>query len=246
MKPLIIANWKCNPTTLNEAKELLNSVVKKAKDFNNVEIVICPPFVFLSSLINDSTAFGAQNCYSEDKGAFTGEVSALMLEDLGCKYVILGHSERRNIFKETNQEINLKLKKILDSSLIPILCIGENREDREEGKTFEILGEQLEACLNGASKEKAKKIVLAYEPVWAIGTGKFAEPSKIEEVRVFIKEFLSKKFDEDVSNEIKIIYGGSVDSKNVHSYLTESNMSGVLVGGASLKANEFLEIIKSA
>jgi triosephosphate isomerase len=126
------------------------------------------------------------------------------------------------------------------------LCIGENREDREDGKTFEVLAEQLEGCLENISKEKAKKIILAYEPVWAIGTGKFAEISSIKEVRVFIQEFLSKKFGKDVSESIKIIYGGSVDSKNVYSYLSEAMMDGVLVGGASLKANEFLELIKSA
>ncbi|MDD5098375.1 MAG: triose-phosphate isomerase [Candidatus Pacebacteria bacterium] len=232
--------------TLKEAKELLNTVVAGVKDFDDAEVVICPPFAFLSSLINSSISFGAQDCYSEDKGSFTGEISALMLEDLGCKYVILGHSERRNIFNETNEEINLKLKKVLNSNIIPIICIGENKEDREEGKTFEVLAEQLDGCLENISKEKAKKIILAYEPVWAIGTGKFAEISKIEEVRNFIQEFLSKKFSKDVSENIKIIYGGSVDSKNVYSYLSEAMMDGVLVGGASLKANEFLELIKSA
>jgi len=244
MKPLIIANWKCNPTTLNEAKELLNSVIEGIKDFNNVEVVICPPFIFLSSLINNLIIFGAQNCYSEDKGAFTGETSILMLEDLRCKYVILGHSERRNIFKETNEEINLKLKKTLDSSLIPVLCIGENKEDREEGKTFEILGEQLEECLEGIS-EKVDRLVLAYEPVWAIGTGKYAEVSKIEEVREFIKDFISKRFDENISNKIKILYGGSVDSNNVNQYLKEAKIDGVLVGGASIKAEEFIKLVKN-
>lgn len=243
MKPLIVANWKCNPLTLKEAQELLNSVVDGIDSI--ADVVICPPFAFLSSLINDSITFGAQNCCFEDKGAFTGEVSVLMLEDLGCKYVIIGHSERRNLFKETNQDINLKLKKVLDSSLKPILCIGENREDREGGKTFEILIEQLEECLIDISKEKANKIVLAYEPVWAIGTGKNAETEKIEEVRAFIKEFLSKKFSEDISNQIKILYGGSVGSNNVNQYLKDAKMDGVLVGGASIKADEFIKLVKN-
>lgn len=245
MKPLIIANWKCNPLTLREAQDLLSSVVSGIKDSDNSEIVICPPFCFLSSLINDSILFGAQNCYFEDKGAYTGEVSALMLEDLDCKYVIVGHSERRSLFKETNQDINLKLKKLLDSSLIPVLCIGENREDREQGKTFEILIEQLEECLSGILKEKVNKVVIAYEPIWAIGTGKNAETEKIEEVRSFIKDFLIKKFDKDTSDKIRILYGGSVDSNNINSYLKEAKMDGVLVGGASIKSEEFIKLVKS-
>jgi len=240
MKPLIIANWKCNPKNIKEAKELLEKVITGV---DNEEVVICPPSIFLPSLINDQILFGAQNCFDKE-GAFTGENSISMLEDLGVKYVIIGHSERRNIFKETNEEINTKLIKVLESKITPILCIGEKREEREEGKTFEILGEQLDICLNNISNPE--RIILAYEPVWAIGTGKFAEIKDIEEVRAFIKEFLTNKFNQEVANNIKIIYGGSVDSNNVHSYIAEAQMDGVLVGGASLKADEFLKLIKSA
>jgi triosephosphate isomerase len=240
MKPLIIANWKCNPKNLEEAQELLNKIIN---GIDNENVVICPPSIFLSSLINEKFSFGAQNCFYKE-GAFTGEDSVSMLEDMGVKYVILGHSERRNIFKETNEEINSKLIKVLESKIIPILCIGEKREEREEGKTFEVLSEQLDVCLNNISNPE--KIILAYEPVWAIGTGKFAEIKDIKEVRAFIQEFLIKKFNKEIVDKIRIIYGGSVDSSNVHSYITEAQMEGVLVGGASLKADEFLKLIKSA
>lgn len=240
MKPLIIANWKANPKTKEEAEELLDKVISGISDEN---VVVCPPSLYLSSLINDKVSFGAQNCFAKE-GAFTGENSISMLEDLGVKYVILGHSERRNIFKETNEEINSKLIKVLESKITPILCIGENREEREEGKTIEVLSEQLETCLNNVSNPE--RIIIAYEPVWAIGTGNFADPKDIEEVRAFIKEFLTKKFSQEIADKIKIIYGGSVDSGNVHSYIAEAQMDGVLVGGASLKADEFLKLIKSA
>ncbi|MFZ2390441.1 MAG: triose-phosphate isomerase [Minisyncoccales bacterium] len=240
MKPLIVANWKCNPKSLAEAKELLEKVINGVSD---EEVIICPPSVFINSLINDNIPFGAQNCF-EKEGAFTGENSVSMLEDLGVKYVILGHSERRNIFKETNEEINSKLIKVLESKIIPILCIGEKGEERGEGKTFEVLSEQLDVCLNNISVPE--RIILAYEPVWAIGTGKFAEVSDIKEIRSFIQDFLIKKFDKETAEKIMILYGGSVDSNNVHSYITEAKMDGVLVGGASLKADEFLKLIKSA
>lgn len=247
MIPLIVANWKCNPQTLKEGEELLKKITEGIKGFNSVEVVFCPPSIFLSFLIkNFDVPFGVQNCYSEDKGAFTGEISVPMLEDIGAKYVIIGHSERRKIFKETNEEINFKLMRVLNSEITPILCIGESREERESGKTFEVLNLQLEKCLFGVSKQKAEKIVLAYEPVWAIGTGKFAGIPEIEEVRAFIRDFLSKKFEKETCMKIRILYGGSVDSTNVHSYLNEAKMNGVLVGGASLNADEFLKLIKSA
>jgi len=247
MKPLIVANWKCNPLTLKEGEELVEELEKGIDGFNSVEVVICPPFVFLPFLIQRSDlSFGAQNCFSEDKGPFTGEISVNMLEEIGVKYIIIGHSERRNTFKETNEDINLKLLRVLNSSVTPILCIGEKREERENGKTFDVLTEQLEKCLLGVSKENAGKIVLSYEPVWAIGTGKSASVSDIGEVRVFIREFLSNKFGKENCEKIRILYGGSVDSNNIHSFITEARMNGALVGGASLKANEFLKLIKTA
>lgn len=243
MKPLIIGNWKCNPPSLREAKELADSIINNSKDLKNVEIIICPPSIFISSLVNKDIAIGAQNCFCEE-GAYTGEVSISMLESIGCKYVILGHSERRNIFKETNEEINAKLIRVLQSKIIPILCIGEKSEERDDGKTFEVLSQQLDECLNNISD--VENIILAYEPVWAIGTGKFAEVEDIKEIKIFIQEFLAKKFSEDAAKKVRIIYGGSVDSSNIHNYTSGAQMDGVLVGGASLKADEFLKMTKSA
>jgi len=246
MKPLIVANWKCNPLTLKEGEELVKEIEEGIDGFNSAEVVICPPFVFLPFLIQRSDLpFGAQNCFSKDKGPFTGEISVNMLEEIGVKYVIVGHSERRNTFKETSEEINLKLLRALDSSITPILCIGESREERKNGKTFNVLTEQLEKCLLGVSKDNSSKIVLAYEPVWAIGTGESANVSDIGEVRVFIREFLSNKFGKENCEKIRILYGGSVDSNNIHSFITEARMNGALVGGASLKAGEFLKLIKT-
>lgn len=247
MKPLIVANWKCNPLTLKEGEELVKRIEEGIEEVSSAEVVICPPFVFLPFLIQRAgLPFGAQNCFSEDKGPFTGEISVNMLEEVGAKYVIIGHSERRKIFKETSEEINLKLLKVLNSSITPILCIGENREEREQGKTFDVLTEQLEKCLLGVSKEDSSKMVLSYEPVWAIGTGQPAQVSDIVEVRVFIREFLSNKFGKENCEKIRVLYGGSVDSNNVHSFVTEARMNGVLVGGASLKSDEFLKLIKAA
>lgn len=247
MIPLIVANWKCNPLTLKEGEDLVLKIEEGIKGFDSAEVAVCPPSVFLPSLIRKSNIpFGAQNCYSEEKGAFTGEISVRMLEDIGAEYVILGHSERRKIFGETDEEINLKLLKVLDSGIRPILCIGENREEREQGRTFEVLEGQLKKCFLGVTKENAEKIVLAYEPVWAIGTGQSAQVSDIGEVRVFIRQFLSDRFGKDSCEKMRILYGGSVDANNVHSFVCEARMNGVLVGGASLKAEEFLKLIKTA
>jgi len=243
MKPLIIGNWKCNPSTLKEAKALAAAVTEGSKDLKDVDVVICPPSIFISSLVNSNIILGAQNCFFKE-GAFTGEISVSMLEDMNVKFVILGHSERRNMFNETDEEINAKLIRVLQSEITPILCIGENGEERGEGKTFEILSQQLDECLNNIVG--IENIVLAYEPVWAIGTGKFAEAEDIKEIKVFIQEFLAKKFSNDASKKVKIIYGGSVDSSNIKSYLSEAQMDGVLVGGASLRADEFIKMTKSA
>jgi triosephosphate isomerase len=243
MKPLIIGNWKCNPSNLEEAKALAAVVAEGSKDLKDVEVVICPPSIFISPLSNYNIILGAQNCFSAE-GAFTGEISVAMLEDMGVKYVILGHSERRNMFNETDEEINAKLIRVLQSKMTPIICIGEKEEERGEGKTFEVLSQQLDECLNTVIS--IENIVLAYEPVWAIGTGKFAEAEDIKEIRIFIQEFLAKKFSEDAAKKVRIIYGGSVGSSNIKSYLSEAGMDGVLVGGASLKADEFIKMTKSA
>lgn len=247
MVPLIVANWKCNPQTLKESEALMEEIEKGMEGFRSAEVVVCPPLIYLPFLAGKfKIPFGAQNCFSEDKGAFTGEISVPMLEEIGAKYVILGHSERRRIFKETDEEINKKVLKVLNSTIAPILCIGESREERGEGKTFEVLSGQLQKCLLGVSREDAGRIVLAYEPIWAIGTGQSAKVGDIGEVRSFLREFLADKFGKESCERIRILYGGSVDSDNVHSFVSEARMNGVLVGGASLKAGEFLRLIKTA
>jgi triosephosphate isomerase len=223
MKPLIIANWKCNPMTLDEAKILLSKIKEKAKDKN---VVIVPPSIFLSSLVCKGIKFGAQNCFWEDRGSFTGEISSQMIKSIGCEYVIVGHSERREIFKETNKEINEKIKKIIGAGLIPILCVGESKEERNSELTFPVIERQIKECLENINQE----VIIAYEPIWAIGTGKSASVDKIKEVRSFLKDK-------------KVLYGGSVNSKNASSYIKEAQMDGLLIGGASLDFEEFNKIL---
>jgi len=245
MKHLIIANWKCNPGNLKESKKLLDSYKKQMRSCNNVDLIICPPFPYLFSLKEKfkNIFLGSQNCFYKE-GAFTGEVSCSMIKSAGADYVIVGHSERRNIFNESNSEINKKIKEILDKKMMPILCIGENEKQRENGETFEIIKDQIGEGLKEISKNKVQNIVLAYEPIWAIGTGKFAEPEKIQEVKIFIKKLINNKYGAKISQLIKIVYGGSVNSSNVCSYISESQMDGVLVGGASFKKDDFLKILK--
>jgi len=222
MKKIIIANWKCNPATLAEAEKLFNKV-KKTK------AVICPPFLYLSMF--KGTELGAQDCHWEQSGAFTGEVSPLMLKDSGIRYVIIGHSERRIHFKETDEMINKKLKAALKNDLIPILCIGEKKGEIVE----KVISSQLKKDLKGISKDDLKKIIIAYEPVWAIGTGDFCKPNKAKKALDFIKNKINTR----------ILYGGSVNSKISKSYI-DVGFDGLLVGGASLDAQEFIKIVKNA
>ena len=225
-KPLIVANWKCNPTTLAEAKRLLNSVKKGAKNIKNVEVVICPPFVYLATSNKQQATgikLGAQDCFWEESGAFTGEVSPKMLRNLGLKYVIIGHSERRKNFKETDEIINKKIKAALKNNLQPILCIEKIS--------------QIKKALKGISKEKIKKIIVAYEPVWAIGTGRACGIPRARRVNLSIRKILGKK--------ISVLYGGSVSSQNAADFIKGAKFQGLLIGGASLDAKEFIKILKA-
>ncbi len=231
MKPLIVANWKCNPITQSEAKELFDSISKGIKDIENAETVICPPFIYLSLL--KGLTLGAQDCYFEEKGAYTGEVSAAMLKDLGCQYIIVGHSERRKLFGEKNNDVNKKVLAVLDAGLIPILCVGETEQEREQEKTEEVLKAELEIGL--IDVHDVSKVIVAYEPIWAIGTG---NPCDIEEAQR-MKGIIQKM----VSKNIRILYGGSVNSENAEGYLKQAEFNGLLVGGASLKAKEFIKIV---
>lgn len=233
MKTLIAANWKLNPITKEEAKNIFDGIKKGVKGAK-AEVVVCPPFVFLPLL--KGLARGAQNCSYEDKGAFTGEISAGMLGDLKIKYVIIGHSERRKYFGETDEIVNKKIKKALAAGLKVIFCIGETAEERDAGKKNEVLEKQIKGGLAGV--ENIKDINIAYEPVWAIGTGNNCSVEETKESVNFIRKFVKSK--------TRILYGGSVKSENSGAYIKDAGANGLLVGGASLNPEEFVKIVKSA
>lgn len=237
-----------NKTTA-ETREMLLELKGLTKDVKGVEVVIGAPFTSLESAVKavegSNIAIAAQNMYPKASGAFTGEVSPLMLKELGVKYVILGHSERREYFNESNAFINSKVKSALENGLTPILCIGEKLEDREAGKTKEVNEVQLKGGLEGLTAEEAVKVVVAYEPVWAIGTGKTATPEMAEETHKEIREMLISMFGQEAANEITIQYGGSMNDKNAKDLLAMENIDGGLVGGASLDAKVFINVIKA-
>lgn len=244
-KTLVVANWKMNPPTLAEAKKLFNLVKKGIKNAcpersRRVEVVICPPFVYLPVL----KANGAQDCFWEERGAFTGEISPLMLKDLGVKYVIIGHSERRRNLNETDEMINKKLKAALKVGLRPILCVSSKKRGETARKEMEV---QLKRALVRIKKSEIKNIIITYEPIWAISTTKgsvVATPRNTREGEVFIRKNLTKLFNKNTAKKVKIIYGGSVDSKSIQGFIKDAQMDGVLVGAASLKAKEFIAAVK--
>lgn len=239
-----------NRGTPAEALEMLQKFIPLVKDVKSVDIVICAPFTVLSivkdAIKNTNLKLGAQNMYFEDKGAFTGEISPLFLKAAGCEYVILGHSERRDLIKESDELINKKLKKALTTNLNPIVCIGEHLEEREAGKTKDVIQRQMNETFKEIKKEEMLKVVIAYEPVWAIGTGKTATPEQAEEVHVFIRELLTKKYDKKTADAIRIQYGGSINAKNAEDLFKQKNIDGGLVGGASLEADSLASIVKAA
>ncbi len=246
-KVIIAGNWKMF-TDLDEATQLVKGLKASYANKNDVEVVICPPFISLAAvreLIKTSSnlLLGAQNMYPEEKGAFTGETSPMMLKSVGCQYVIVGHSERREYFKESNAFLNKKVKVALDYQLTPIYCVGETLTERESDKTFEVIKTQLVDGLAGLSADQLKKVVIAYEPVWAIGTGKTASPDQAEEVHAFIRKELAVLSNSKAADSISILYGGSVKPENVTELMGKENIDGALVGGASLKADSFLGII---
>jgi triosephosphate isomerase len=233
MKNLIVANWKMNPTSKKEAEEIFNNI-KNGAENTKAEVVICPPFVYLSLL--GGMTIGAQNCFYEESGAFTGEISPVMLKDLGVEYVIIGHSERRKYFGEIDEVINKKINKSLGLGLKIIFCIGETAEEHDSGKKNEVLEKQLKLGLEGITD--FSNINIAYEPVWAIGTGNNCSVEETKESLNFIRGFLPEN--------TRVLYGGSVKSENSGAYMKEAGADGLLVGGASLNAQEFVKIIKSA
>lgn len=246
MKNLIVANWKMNPVSLNEAKTLFDKIKKKMKT-KKAEVIICPPFVYLSVLAQNlgGLALGAQNCFWEEKGAFTGEISALQLRDLKISYVILGHSERRKYFNETDAQINKKIRKSLSAKLKIILCIGESKEEQKNGKKAEVLERQIIEDLKNITNKEIKNIVIAYEPVWAIGPGDNCSIDETMSSILFIKKVISKLYNRVIADNIKVLYGGSVEPNNADLYIKNAGANGLLVGGASLHAEEFIKIIKS-
>lgn len=248
-RPLVAGNWKMN-LTRDSAVALARGIAEKCQNAGGVDVAVCPPFVYLdavrSTLQGSAVRLGAQNMYHEPEGAFTGEISGKMLVDVGCTYVILGHSERRHILGETDQQINRKLLATLAQRLTPILCVGETLEEREAGKTQSVIHNQFAASLAELSPDQVGQIVIAYEPVWAIGTGRNATPQQAEEVHADLRRLLESRYNAKVASIVRIQYGGSVKPENAADLLSQPNIDGALVGGASLKVDSFLGIIAAA
>ena len=247
-KPVVAGNWKCH-LTLSEAKMLVKAL-RTSCETEGAEVVLCPPFTALASvgelLGGSSIALGAQDVFWEPQGAFTGEVSPVMLRDVGCRYVIIGHSERRIHFGETDAIVHRKLTAALAHGLTPIVCIGETLAEREQGKTFDVLTRQLSAALADCEAQDGSRIVLAYEPVWAIGTGTNATPQQAQEAHAFIRQRVAKRCGDRTGEAARIQYGGSVNAANAASLLQQPDVDGALVGGASLTAEAFSAIVKAA
>lgn len=247
MKLLIVANWKMNPQTYEEAEDLIGKILKGTNKITGVNIVFCLPFVWLTDFSHknkSSACFGAQDVFFQEKGAFTGEISPEMLKSSKVDYVIIGHSERRKYFDETNEIINKKIKAALKAGLKVILCIGEKEEEKDQKS--EILERQITQALQGVTHDEIKHVAIAYEPVWAIGTGNNCSPDEAMKSILFIRKVITNLYNREAADHVRIIYGGSVNSKNSASYLKEASANGLLIGGASLIPEEFIEIVKSA
>jgi triosephosphate isomerase len=248
-RPFIAGNWKMNLSKA-EATELASGLAAQAASVEGVDLAVCPPSVYLdavsAAVAGSSVALGAQNMYHEAGGAFTGELSAAMLLDVGCALVILGHSERRHVMGETNEDVNRKVHAALAAGLIPIVCVGELLEEREAGRTAEVIREQFTGSLADVSAEDMARIVLAYEPVWAIGTGKVATPDQAEAVHLDLRKLIEDRYNAEVAAVVRIQYGGSVKPGNAAELLSQPNIDGALVGGASLKVDDFIGIARGA
>jgi len=245
---IIAGNWKMNKT-IGESIDLANSIKRSLYDIEEVEIVVCPPFTSLSD-VNEITMetnikLGAQDCFWEKEGAFTGEISATMLKSVGCEYCIIGHSERRQFFGETNETVNKKLKALLKENINPIVCVGEKLGERKNGKTFDVIKDHVVNSLAGLSKEEMSKTVIAYEPVWAIGTGVNATKEEAEEAHKYIRTLLGQMHGDEVAKSVRIQYGGSVKPENIKELISQEDVDGALVGGVSLKADSFVQLVKN-
>ena len=246
-KPIIAGNWKMN-LSLKESVELVTGLKRELADVTDVEIAVCPPFVYLQAVKDvvegSNIALGAQNMSINDNGAYTGEISVSMLKDIGCDFVILGHSERRQYFEESDSLINAKIKKALANGIKPIICVGEKLEERESGITADVVTSQIEGCLAELTAKDLDSCVIAYEPVWAIGTGKTASNDQAQEVHKLIRDLIAKLFSTEVADKMRIQYGGSVKPNNVTGLMSEADIDGALVGGAALKIDSFSQIVK--
>ena len=245
--PIIAGNWKMNKTN-TEAVALVEELIPLVKGVSEVEIVVCPTFTALSDVdklvTGTNIKLGAQDVYFEEKGAFTSQISCEMLKDVGCTYVIIGHSERRQYFHETNTSVNKKVKMALSNGLKVIICVGEKLKERESDKTEEVVEKQVEGALKDISKADMENIVVAYEPIWAIGTGKTATPKQAQEVHAFIRKILRDKYGPETANFVRIQYGGSVKPENIKELMTQPDIDGGLIGGASLEAESFSKIVQ--
>ncbi|MBU8880914.1 triose-phosphate isomerase [Bacillus sp. FJAT-29790] len=247
-KPIIAGNWKMQKT-LPEAKAFLEEIKNVVPGIEKVETVVCAPALFLERLVEDAkgsnVAIGAQNMHFEESGAFTGEISPVALEDIGVKYVILGHSERREMFNETDEAVNKKTLAAFKNNLIPIVCCGETLEQRENGETKALVGSQVEKALQGLTDEQVKQTVIAYEPIWAIGTGKSSTAEDANEVCAHIRQVVGEQFSQDAAEALRIQYGGSVKPGNIKEYMSQPDIDGALVGGASLEPQSFLQLLEA-
>lgn len=245
-RPMIAGNWKMYKTC-PEAEDTARALVGQLSGKEEAEIMIAPPataLVPVSRIIGDTPVqLGAQNLFWENEGAYTGEVSAPMLVSAGCRYVIIGHSERRQYFGETDEGVNQKIKAAVAAGLVPVICIGESEAERDGGKTFSVLDKQMEKGLEGLSEDQFSQAVMAYEPVWAIGTGRSATPEQAQEVHAHVRQFLEKRFGAKIAGAVRILYGGSVKPANTAELMALPDIDGALVGGASLKPDTFAEII---
>jgi triosephosphate isomerase len=245
-RPIIAGNWKMNKTSI-EARDLASKLIPLVSGVKDRDIVLAPPFTSIPAVAEaikgTNMALSAQDLFWEEKGAFTGEISAEMLLDLGCKYVIIGHSERRQFFGETDETVNKKVRQALNKGLLPIVCVGELLSEREAGKANEVIERQVVGALKGVAAAEMQKIVIAYEPVWAIGTGKTATPDQANEIHAFIRQKIKSMYNGDVAGSLRIQYGGSVTPENVSTLMAKPDIDGALVGGASLKPESFAALV---
>ncbi|RKO65821.1 triose-phosphate isomerase [Desulfofundulus salinus] len=247
--PLLAGNWKMYKT-VTEAVEFVRGLKEALAGVRGVEVAVCPPFTALHAVARElegsSIALGAQNMYRAEEGAYTGEISPVMLKEVGCRYVILGHSERRQYFGESDEDVNAKVKAALKHGLVPIVCVGERLEEREAGHTEMVVGAQVRRSLAGLSSTELAGLVVAYEPVWAIGTGRTASPEDAQQVNAFIRRLLAEMGGREAARQVRIQYGGSVKPENAAELLGQPDIDGALVGGASLKVDSFAAIVRAA